>query len=149
MAKAGKSTFAHLYCCTVSILERFTYPLVDLWARLLVGHVFWRSGVIAIKDWEANLWLYEFEFNVPLIPPEIAAYASTFFEILCPVLLALGLGTRIGAFILLTMTVVIELTYTSAEIHYFWAVVLAFLVVKGAGPLSIDYWVKKRWCRSP
>ena len=148
MAKECKNKVAHLYCGIVSILERFAYPLVDLWARLLVGNVFWRSGTLALKDWEANLWLYEFEFDVPIVPPEVAAYTSTFFEILCPILLAFGLGTRLGAFILFVMTIVIEVTYKSVEIHYFWAVVLAFLTVKGAGPLSADYWLKKRFCRS-
>ena len=46
-----------------------------------------------LASWDATLYLFEYEYAVPFLPTELAAYIGTGVEITMPVLLALGLGT--------------------------------------------------------
>ena len=57
-----------------------------------------------------------------------------------PVLLVLGLFARLGAAALLTMTLVIQfLVYPENwPEHLMWASILAYVLSRGAGKLSID-----------
>src|SRR5260370_6997940 len=62
-----------------------------------------------LANWDTALALFSGEYQLPLIPPEIAAYMAVTIELSTPVLLALGLMTRLAAFVLLGMTAVIEI----------------------------------------
>ena len=46
---------------------------------------------------------------MPLLPPELAAHLATYAEHLFPILLVLGLFTRLSALALLGMTAVIQI----------------------------------------
>src|SRR5881394_2194169 len=73
-------------------------PAVDLVVRLFVASVFFKSGLTKIATWSSTLSLFENEYAVPLLPPEIAAFLGTGVELAFPVLLVIGLGTRLSAF---------------------------------------------------
>ena len=124
-------------------LERYGWPLLLLGIRLWMAHIFWRSGRIKLKHWDATLSLFRFEYKVPYIDPDLAAYLATTVELVCPVLLAVGLMARLAALPLLIMTAIIQLTYLSHHDHMYWALLLGVLLFKGAGPLSLDY----LWCK--
>ncbi|MCH2037583.1 MAG: DoxX family protein [Rickettsiales bacterium] len=118
-----------------------------------MAYIFWASGVTKLPDgflgigkgnWETTLFLFEEEHPVPFLSTELAAYSGTFFEILCPILLVFGLGTRAAAFILLLMTAVIEFTYASYPVHQFWALLLGLTLVRGGGSLSVDYVIRQK-----
>ncbi len=64
-------------------------PIADLLVRLWVANAFWRSGLVKIQSWDSTISLFTYEYQVPLLPPEIAAYLGTFAELVFPVLLAL------------------------------------------------------------
>ncbi len=87
--------------------------------------------------------------TLPLIPPEIAAYMAVTIELSTPVLLALGLMTRLAAFVLLGMTAVIEIfVYPLAwPTHIQWAAMLLVLLCRGAGALSVDHLLWRRFDR--
>jgi len=130
----------------------------SLCARLLIAKVFWASGVlklpagflgIGMGNWDSTILLFTEEYHVPLLKPEIAAYMSATFEILCPILLVLGLGTRVAAFFLLCMTIVIEFTYQHDIAHLFWGTSLLFLLTGGGGCLSIDCFIRKKALSCP
>lgn len=106
--------------------------------RLWVANIFWKSGLTKLEDWETTLFLFAEEYKVPLLPVEFAAYSGTFFELACPVLLVLGLGTRLAALPLIAMTAVIQFTYLEHEQHIYWAFLLVTLLCFGAGRASID-----------
>ena len=72
-------------------------PLLLLAARLYVAMVFFRAGWLKIADWSNTLALFRDTYKVPVLPPELAAYAGTFGELFFPVLLVLGLAGRLGA----------------------------------------------------
>ena len=84
--------------------------------------------------------LFEYEYDLPLIPPEIAAYMATFGEFFLSLLIAFGLFTRLGAFGLLMMTLVIQYVYPDAwwGSHAYWFVIILYLVRNGGGQISID-----------
>jgi putative oxidoreductase len=84
--------------------------------------------------------LFRTEYALPLISPELAAHISTYSEHLFPVLLVLGLFTRLSALALLGMTTVIEVfIYPDAwPTHLSWAGLLLIIIARGAGWLSLD-----------
>lgn len=125
-------------------LEHYGWPLLLLGIRFWMAHIFWRAGKVKFKRWEATLDLFRFEYKVPFIAPELAAYLTTTFELVCPVLLVAGLMSRLATLPLLIITAVIHLTYLSHDDHVYWAFLLGVILLKGAGPLSLDaLWGKR------
>ena len=84
--------------------------------------------------------LFRDEYKVPLLPPEVAAYMATYAETFFPILLVLGLLTRMSAFALLCMTAVIEIfVYPLAwPTHLTWAALMLYLIARGPGKWSLD-----------
>lgn len=157
------SLILHLLCALadpgLERPQRMTAPLAALahqlrslgllLARLHVAHVFFLSGLSKLRDWSSTLALFENEYQVPLLPPEIAAYAGTGGELLLPVLLALGLAGRFAALGLSVMNVVAVLSL--AEIapaalagHQLWGALLAVIALWGAGQWSLDALLSRR-----
>lgn len=125
-------------------------PLVDLALRLVVGAVFFNSGLTKIANWDSTLALFENEYAVPLLPPELAAWLGTGVELLMPVLLVLGLGTRLSAAITFVFNVVAVLSYPDLSAaglkdHQYWGLMLLVLLVHGPGPLSLDHLIRRRF----
>ena len=90
---------------------------------------------------ESAYTLFREEYKVPLLPPEIAAHLAAYAEHLLPLLLVLGLFTRLSALGLLGMTAVIQVfVYPDAwPTHLSWATLALYLVGRGAGPVSADH----------
>lgn len=113
-------------------------------ARLGIACIFFLSGrtkvdgVLTINDSARSL--FETEYRLPLLPPEVAVHLATYAEHLFPILLVLGLFTRAAALGLLGMTLVIEIfVYPDAwPTHLSWAAILLPLIAYGAGRLSVD-----------
>ena len=118
--------------------------LLALAARVAVAAIFFLSGrtkvdgMLTVND---NAYtLFREEYKVPLLPPELAAHLATYAEHLFPILLVLGLFTRLSALALLGMTAVIQIfVYPDAwPTHLSWAVLMLYLAGRGAGSLSLD-----------
>jgi len=118
--------------------------LLLLVARLGIASIFFLSGrtkvegVLTITDSARDL--FQTEYRLPLLPPEIAVHLATYAEHLLPILLVLGLFTRFAALGLLGMTLVIEIfVYPDAwPTHLSWAAILLPLIAHGAGRISLD-----------
>lgn len=121
-------------------LDRVPYAVLALPLRVAVATVFWNSGMTKLADWNATLALFADEYQVPLLPPELAANLALTMEVTAPVLLVFGLLTRPAALVLLGMTAVIEIfVYPQAwPTHIQWAAMLLILLCRGAGALSLD-----------
>ena len=132
-------------------LDRVPYAVLALPLRFAVATVFWNSGMTKLADWNATLSLFTDEYQVPLLPPELAANLALAIEITMPVLLVLGLLTRAAALLLLAMTAVIEVfVYPQAwPTHIQWAAMLLVLLCRGAGNFSLDALIQRLWARSP
>jgi putative oxidoreductase len=121
-------------------LGAFPLWLLELGMRVSVAAVFFKSGLTKIASWETTLSLFADEYRLPLLPTELAAVLGTATELSAPVLLAFGLFARFGAAALLGMTLVIQfLVYPAnwAE-HLMWGTILAGVVSRGPGALSLD-----------
>ncbi|WP_448192597.1 DoxX family protein [Azospirillum sp. sgz301742] len=125
-------------------LSAWGAPVLQLGMRLWMAKVFFTSGLTKIQDWDTTVLLFADEYKVPLLPPEAAATLGTTFELGMPVLLAIGLFSRLAALPLLGMALVIQFvlgaanpSYDSVE-HFYWMFLLLAIVVHGPGSLSLD-----------
>lgn len=132
----------------LNLYDRIPLLVIALLARVIIGLVFFRSGLTKIDGFalrDATFFLFESEYRVPLLPPVLAAYMATTAELTMPILIWLGLGTRFAATALLGMTLVIQtFVYPDAYMtHGLWAIALLFLMKYGAGSISLDHLVKR------
>ncbi|SDJ38044.1 putative oxidoreductase [Pseudomonas delhiensis] len=115
-----------------------------LLARLGIASIFFLSGRTKVEGFlsitPGTYELFRSEYALPLVSPYLAAHLATYAEHLFPLLLVLGLGTRLSALALLGMTTVIEVfVYPDAwPTHLSWAGLLLLLVARGGGRLSLD-----------
>ena len=126
-------------------LERIvSHNLLALAGRLSIAAVFFYSGRTkvdgALMVTDSAIELFRSEYKLPLLPPELAAHLAAYAEHLFPLLLVLGLFTRLSALALLGMTLVIQLfVYPDAwPTHLSWAAILLYIAGRGAGVLSMD-----------
>ncbi len=160
---ASPSAMAQRVSAVIGLIERIPNALIALLARFSLAAVFWNSGQTKIQGFVLNIvsgdftlgWpqlsdsavaLFQDEYKLPLISPEIAAPLAAAAEHLLPLLLLIGLATRFSALALLGMTLVIQLfVYPGAyATHGTWAAVLLYLMVRGPGSLSVDHWLASR-----
>jgi putative oxidoreductase len=124
-------------------------PLFALAVRLYVARVFFASGLVKLQNWNSTLGLFDNEFHVPLLPPQAAALLGTGAEILLPVLLALGIGTRFSAIALFVFNIVAVISYpdlsdAGLKDHMLWGALLLVTLVYGPGKLALDRWFERR-----
>lgn len=137
------------FAALADLLERgVPSPLLPFIARLGIAAVFFQSGRTKVDGilhiTPGTYSLFETEYALPVIPPVIAAHLATYAEHLFPILLVLGLATRVSALALLGMTMVIEVfVYPDAwPIHLSWAGLLLPLVARGGGAWSVDRFLR-------
>ena len=126
-----------------SLLSRLPEDIPALAARVFPAAVFWLSGRTKVEGWTikpSTYTLFEYEYALPIIAPHHAALLATLAEHVFPVLLVLGLMTRLSALALLGMTLVIQtFVYPEAWVtHGLWAAALLWLIARGPGKLSLD-----------
>jgi putative oxidoreductase len=124
-------------------------PLAQLAARLYVAQVFFLSGLSKLRSWDSTLALFEDEYHVPWLAPEVAAVMGTGGELLLPLLLALGLCGRFAAAGLSVLNVVAvlslaEIAPAALQQHVFWGSLLLGLLLWGPGRWSLDRFVLPR-----
>lgn len=118
--------------------------LLYLLVRVGIASIFFLSGRTKVEGLlsitPGTYELFRSEYALPLLPPELAAHLATYAEHLFPLLLVLGVATRLSALALLGMTLVIEVfVYPDAwSTHLSWAALLLVLVGRGAGAWSLD-----------
>lgn len=144
-------------------LARIPHGLIAILARFSIAAVFWNSGQTKVEGFALNLVTGEFragwpslaedavalfrdEYRLPFLPAGPAALLAATAEHVLPLLLLVGLATRMSALGLLAMTLVIQLfVYPGAyATHGTWAALLLFLAARGPGALSVDHWLATR-----
>ena len=136
-----RAPFELLASYAASLLPMSLLLLVQ---RLGIASIFFYSGRTKVDGLlhvnEGAIELFRYEYALPVIPPETAAYAATYSEHLFPALLVLGLFTRLSAAALLVITLVIQLfVYPDAwPTHLSWAGLLLPLIALGGGRISLD-----------
>ncbi|MFT5451454.1 MAG: putative oxidoreductase, partial [Enterobacterales bacterium] len=92
----------------LALLKLLPEDVIALTARLAIAVVFWRSAQTKINGWEflgqswqffnlnsSTVMLFEYEYDLPLIAPEVAAYLATFAEFFVSLAILLGFMTRL------------------------------------------------------
>jgi putative oxidoreductase len=128
-------------------LGRFPLSILQFLLRLSIASVFWHAGMTKIASWDTTIALFRDEYMVPILPPELAASLAATVELTCPVLLVLGLATRLATLPMLGMTFVIEVfVYPEQWIeHLMWASILVFILTRGPGTISLDHLISRRF----
>ncbi len=161
--RTDSSPLAAPVLLAIDLLARIPHSLIAFIARFSIAAVFWKSGQTKIEGiaidivngeftlgWphlsESALNLFQYEYNLPLLPPALAATLAATAEHVFPLLILVGLATRFSALALLGMTLVIQLfVYPGAyATHGTWAAVLLLLMAHGPGWLSVDHWIANR-----
>jgi putative oxidoreductase len=122
--------------------------------RLHVGWQFWKSGYLKLSSWDSTLSLFESEYHVPLLPPQLAAVTGTFGELFFPALLFLGLFGRVGALGVFFVNAMAVISYRQVLLaegseaalaqHVLWGFMLGVLIVFGPGRIALDNWLERR-----
>ncbi|MGF1876834.1 DoxX family protein [Photobacterium frigidiphilum] len=118
-------------------------PFLLLFTRLWVAWVFFKSGMVKFSSWDSTLYLFEYEYQVPVIPWQLAAYSGTAAELILPIFLALGLFTRPMALILFVFNIIAVASYPllwekGFYDHQLWGMMILVNVFWGAGLFSLD-----------
>lgn len=142
-------TLINYYQQAIKALQQYIEPLVLLAARLWVANIFWKAGYLKFTTWDSTLYLFEEEYQVPIIPWELAAYLGTAAELILPVFLVLGLLTRPMAAILFIFNIMAVVSYPTIwdngfYDHRFWGALILMNVLWGAGKISLDQLFKKK-----
>ncbi|ODR99602.1 DoxX family protein [Methyloceanibacter superfactus] len=131
------------------LAERIPYSIVALVARLAAASVFWRSGQTKVEGFhitDNTFFLFAEEYKVPLLPPDLAAYLTTFAEHIFSVGLIVGLASRLSALGLILMTLVIQVfIYPQGwPEHILWFAALLLILARGPGAISLDHLIWSR-----
>ena len=146
----AESGIMPLASAIIGLFDRIPYWLIALTARIALAQVFWSSAQSHLANWDTTLFMFANTFNVPLLPPDTAAYLAVAMEVVMPPLLVLGLATRFASLALFGMTLVIEIfVFPEAwPTHIQWAAMMLVLMWRGAGMLSLDALIQRWFKRS-
>jgi putative oxidoreductase len=136
-----------------AFIGRLGSAVLPMWLLLLiqrcaVAAVFFLSGRTKVEGWftitDNAFELFRSEYRLPVISPELATYLAAGAEHLFPVLLVLGLFTRLSALALLAMALIIQIfVYPDAwPTHLSWSGLLLPLVAFGGGIVALDRWLR-------
>ena len=141
VAPRARLRFAKLLLPVLARLEAIPYWLLAVPLRLGLAWIFWNSAQVKLINWQTTLALFSDEYQVPVLPPELAANMALAIELTAPVLLVLGLFTRSAILVLFAMTAVIQIfVYPEAwPTHLQWLAMMLVLLSRGAGELSLDH----------
>jgi putative oxidoreductase len=123
-------------------------PLFDLGLRLYLASVFFKSGLTKISNWDSTLYLFNDVYQVPLLPPNIAAAMATSGELGLSVLLTLGLFGKFAAAGLFILNIVAALSFpdlseAGLNQHISWGILLGVLLILSKENWSFDTWLEK------
>lgn len=148
-----KFAAAHYNRIVAMLSDSWIEQLTLLIVRVSLAGIFWRSGRTKVDEgsWlsvsDTSKFLFEQEYSAVPLPAEFAAYAATYAEHLFPLLLVIGLCTRLSALALLGMIMVIQIfVYPEAwwSVHIIWVALALVLMVRGPGRFSLDALLAKQ-----
>ena len=138
--------------CTTT-LGNLLQPFASLGTRVWVAKVVFEAGMSKFQNWENTKLLFTKKYQIPYISPEHAAILGTGIEIVLPVFLALGLGARLPALILMIYHVATVICYpflltpegsVALQQHIVCGLLLLCCLSYGPGKLSGDYFLTKK-----
>lgn len=137
----------------------FLAPVAELGIRLWAAKFFWDSALAKISLGggfpfihmnPSTIMLFTYEYQVPILSPEVAAYLGAATEFVFPILLAFGLGGRFAAAVLFVFNIVAVISYPGLEEagivqHQLYGTLLLLPLLRGPGKISIDHYIRQKW----
>lgn len=143
-------TFIDRFLKANTVQPRISADITQLMLRLGLAGVFWASARTKVTEGltisDSTYYLFEEEYQLPLISSDLAVPLATYAEHLFPVLLLLGLASRFSALALFVMALVIQIfVYPSAFVstHLGWFALAVAVMVYGPGRLSLDHVISR------
>lgn len=138
------------FCHRILCLLDCAAPIGDLVLRIWIANVFWKAGLTKIANIDTTMYLFEYEYAVPIIPFELAAYMAIAAELVLPILLVFGFAGRAAAGALFVFNIVAVISYPTLNQvgilqHQVWGVMLLVLLLRGPGKISIDHFIRRRF----
>lgn len=133
------------------------FPLFDLSVRLYLAHIFWKGGMVKLSSWMSTVMLFIMVYDVPLLPPEMAAYVTTTVVLGGSFLLAIGLAGRRAALPVFGLNIVASISYgqlsdAALQAAFYVGILFLYSVLHGPGLLSADtllsYLIQRRHSNS-
>ena len=132
--------------------------LPHLALRFLLAYEF---GVAGLEKWHGTNWFADIQdrFPVPfnLVPADISWALATWVELLGAAALIIGLATRVVSASLIVLTVVAWMSVHAGlgynvcdngfKLPLIYLVLLLPLLLQGPGRVSVDYYLRRKWCR--
>ena len=145
-----KNSTVGALCNRILCLLDCAAPIGDLLLRIWVANVFWKSGLAKVANLSSTMYLFEYEYAVPIIPFELAAYLAIVAELVLPVLIVFGIAGRAAAGALFVFNIVAVISYPGLNAagivqHQVWGLILLVLLLRGPGKISIDYFIRNRF----
>ena len=142
LLKRTASLAVSAYRRGIRILESLI-PVFDLSVRLYLAHIFWKGGMVKISSWMSTVMLFTMVYDVPILPPDLAAYLATAVELGGSFLLAIGLAGRWAALSLFGLNIVASISYSqlseaALQEAFYWGILFLYFVLHGPGLLSVD-----------
>ncbi len=125
------------YNVTTLILDKYVSHILLFTLRLMIANIFWKSGLTKTGNIDSTILLFKYEYAVPLINPIFAAYSTTFFEIICSIMIAFGILTRISILPLIAITLVIQFFVLQHDQHFHWLIMMITVFTFGAGKICL------------
>ncbi|WP_428771962.1 DoxX family protein [Vibrio sp.] len=137
----------------INTAQQLLLPALLLLFRLWLGWVFFRSGLLKFNSWDSTLYLFEYEYQVPLLPWLWAAYLGTAAELILPLFIVPGLLTRPMALLLFGFNAIAVISYPllwsrGFYDHQLWGLMMLILLIWGPGRYSLDHWLRRTITRA-
>ena len=125
-------------------LARFPLSIIQLAGRIGVGATFFKAGLLKYQSWEFTVGCSR-RSTCSLSGSGSRSPYRDGAELTIPILLFLGLATRIATLPLLGMIAVIQtFVYPNAyNEHLVWGAIFVLLLTRGPGVLSVDYLINR------
>lgn len=117
--------------------------------RLWLFKVFFGAALTKIDSWSTTLSLFKYEYKVPLLPSEVAAYLGTAAELILPIMILVGVGARLPALLLFIFNIIAVISYpdispAGVTQHILWGFMILAMMAHGPGKISLDYLLSRK-----
>lgn len=138
--------------CFDELITLWGGSILTAYLRCYVSWQFLKSGILKVQNWPGTLELFQTEYHVPVLPPELAAYMGAGGELVFSCLLIAGLFSRPAAIGLFCVNAMAVISYpqlwdlecpAAINDHFYWGIIILVIVAFGAGQFSIDALLKR------
>lgn len=119
-------------------------PAINLLVRFYIANIIFMIGLEKLQNWDAALFLFQNEYQVPILPYWFAAVTTVAIQLLCSVMLVIGYHTRLAALILFIMIALSTFFYQQFVENYYWMMILALFASYGPDRWSLDCFLGKK-----